>query len=246
MMNGRCGTKIQMPVDTQQQKLCCSYCGRLYVAFTQCSVIPCSSSSCLCAQPQEEPEELIAARAKLADSKMSQGNNAESGVQCYSWPSWWHSGLRYHVNLIFHLAVQGVRRCKLCIMQLNTPCCPSDALAAADDFLVALPGATATAESPTAAQPLQELSVTSGNVEKVERQSEPQPKGAHQESQETASASQPAMQAQPDTDGPAALFAKAGHEVTSVVASGLSDDESDAASEQGSLMTTSTPYEELD
>lgn len=34
-------------------------------------------------QPQEEPEELVAARAKLADSKLSQERNQESGEECH-------------------------------------------------------------------------------------------------------------------------------------------------------------------
>ena len=110
--------------------------------------------------------------------------------------------------------------------------------------------AAAAAESRSDDQPLRELSSANGNVEEVEEQVVPKANAAGPQVDEAAGTSQSSMKAQRNADKPVALFAKTGHEVTSVVASGQSDDEEDNAvrtsSTTGSHMMSSTPYEELD
>lgn len=117
------------------------------------------------------------------------------------------------------------------------------ASAAARTQLVVLTGSTAAAESQRADQPLQELSTANGNIEEVEEQAVQKAGSDGPQSQGAANSTQSV------DDKPAALFAKAGHEVISVIASGHSDNEDDGAdlsNKTHSYTITSTPYEELD
>ena len=101
-----------------------------------------------------------------------------------------------------------------------------------------LTGSSAAAENQRADQPLQELSTVHGNIEEVVQKAA----CVGHQSEKAADATQSF------DEKPAALFAKAGHEITSVVASGQSDSEDDEADpkQTESHVITSTPYEELD
>lgn len=188
-------------------------------------------------QPQEEPEELVAARAKLADSKLS-------GEECH----YTGATLCIVAYRAYMLSIYGdVKDCTCiqCVPSLPRLSWYKSVYTAEPSSCAVSAGSATSAQTPTMDQPLQELSIANGNIGEPERQSEVKAEAAVLEVQESAGDPQADTQVHPEADAPTALFARAGHEVTSVV-NGLSDDEDDVKREFKSHIHTSTPYGELD